>query len=188
MHSLKHQQTSEQMSGGLSIRRIKSQGNTGVQQQPLPRWCSLPCPFALAASGTRRCRGAHQRCRMGRKSTGVQLGRDAGSCFSVNSGAGGGKGRAAKAASAPRSPAMLNDALPSRSLPKGLLPKKARCLSDALAFSSLLVIPLQAREAAILCRNAQAQADDLQTMAEQALTRGTQPAQGIQCLTSRTGT
>lgn len=58
-------------------------------------------------------------------------------------------------------PTMLNDALPWHLLPKGPLPKKARCLSDALVFSALLVIPLQGREAATLRRNAQARGDDL---------------------------
>lgn len=77
-------------------------------------------------------------------------------------------------------PGMLNDALPWHLLPKGPLPKKARCLSDAVVFSALLVIPLQGREAAMLRRNAQAQGDDLQTAAEGTPVRGTQPTQGIQ--------
>jgi len=49
---------------------------------------------------------------------------------------------------------MLSDALPQCSLPEGPFPKKAKCLRDELAFSALLVIPLQACEAATLHRNA----------------------------------
>lgn len=71
--------------------------------------------------------------------------------------------------------------------PRDRFPKKARCLSDALAFSALLVFPLQAHEAAALRRRARARGDNLQTTAEQSPEQGIQPAQGIQQLRNGSG-
>lgn len=62
---------------------------------------------------------------------------------------------------------MLSDAFlwclaSERSLPKG-----ARCLSNALDLTALLVVPLQGHEEATLYYSVQAQSEHLQTMAKQ---------------------
>lgn len=139
----------EHVSRGLSVRRIKTRIPVGSSSSSS---CSgAPCPVPLlVTTGTGSCSSQHGEekhhggpagkgcwelllCKFRGRWREREGGQGSVSCLQWA----GGK-------SLQHSPEMLSDALPQHSLPKGPIPKKARCLSKALVFSTPLAIPLQA--------------------------------------------
>lgn len=151
---------------GLSARRMKPQtalvGSSSLAVVVLPALSLPQWPPALGAAASQAGEEKLHGGPAGKEGTELLLCKFRGGWRERE----GGQGRVsclqwAGGKSLQHSPEMLSDALPQHSLPSGPIPKKARCLSKALGFSTPLATLLQAHEAATLPHDAQEQGGNL---------------------------